>query len=123
MTVELPKDAEGREIPLDTVVLYDSCGTKVSVKEFLFRTLVESQKTEWTIEAQYEGNMYYNSFRPKDAWHSARQIYTGRLAYENPAWSRRPNRPADNHSHLRQMRRRVAVRHHVRELPILRDGD
>lgn len=36
MSVELPKDAEGREIPLDTVVLFghydalcglDSCGT------------------------------------------------------------------------------------------------
>ncbi|VWM02381.1 Uncharacterised protein [Collinsella aerofaciens] len=66
MTVELPKDAEGREIPLDTKVLYDLCGTKVSVKEFLFRTLVESQKTEWTIEAQYEGNMYYNSFKPEN---------------------------------------------------------
>ncbi len=49
MNIELPKDAEGREIPLDTEVLYDSCGTKVSVKEFLFRTLVESQKTEWTM--------------------------------------------------------------------------
>lgn len=66
MSIELPKDAEGREIPLDTKVLYNLCGTKVSVKEFLFRTLVESQKTEWTIEAQYEGNLYFNSFRPKD---------------------------------------------------------
>ena len=64
--IDLPKDAEGREIPLDTEVLYDSCGTKVSVKEFLFRTLAESQKIEWTIKAQYEGNLYYNSFRPKD---------------------------------------------------------
>lgn len=64
--IELPKDAEGREIPLDAEVLYDSCGTKVSVKEFLFRTLIESQKTEWTIKAQYEGNLYYNSFKPKN---------------------------------------------------------
>ncbi len=64
--IELPKDAEGREIPLDTEVLYDSCETKVSVKEFLFRTLVESQKTEWTIKAAYEGNLYYNSFKPKN---------------------------------------------------------
>lgn len=66
MNIELPKDAEGREIPLDTKVLYDLCGTKVSVKEFLSRTLVESQKTEWTIEAEYEGNLYYNSFKPKN---------------------------------------------------------
>jgi hypothetical protein len=64
--IDLPKDAEGREIPLDTEVLYDECGTKVSVKEFLSRTLVESQKTEWTIKAQYEGNLYYNSFKPKN---------------------------------------------------------
>lgn len=64
--IELPKDAEGREIPLDAEVLYDSCGTKVSVKEFLFRTLIESQKTEWTIKDQYEGNLYYNSFKPKN---------------------------------------------------------
>lgn len=64
--IELPKDGEGREIPLDTEVLYDSCGTKVSVKEFLSRTLVESQKTEWTIKAAYEGNLYYNSFKPKN---------------------------------------------------------
>lgn len=64
--IELPKDAEGREIPLDTEILYDEDGTKVSVKEFLFRTLVESQKTEWTIKAQYEGNLYYNSFKPKN---------------------------------------------------------
>lgn len=66
MTIELPKDAEGREIPLDTEVLYDSCGTKVSVKEFLSRTSVENQRTGWTIKAAYEGNIDYNSFRAKD---------------------------------------------------------
>lgn len=66
MSIELPKDAEGREIPLDTEVLYDECGTKVSVKEFLSRTLVESQKNSWTIKAQYEENMYYNSFKPEN---------------------------------------------------------
>lgn len=66
MSIELPKDAEGREIPLDTEALYDECGTKVSVKEFLSRTLVESQKNSWTIKAQYEGNFYYNSFKPKN---------------------------------------------------------
>lgn len=65
MNIELPRDARGREIPLDTKVLYDMCGTKVSVKEFLSRTLVESQKTGWTIKAQYEGNIDYNSFKPK----------------------------------------------------------
>lgn len=66
MSIELPKDAKGREIPLDTTVLYDSCGTKVSVKEFISRTLVESQRTGWRIKAAYEGNIDYNSFKPKN---------------------------------------------------------
>lgn len=66
MNIELPRDARGREIPLDTEVLYDMCGTKVSVKEFLSRTLVESQRTGWTIKAAYEGNIDYNSFNPKN---------------------------------------------------------
>lgn len=69
MNVELPKDHEGREIPFDTKVLYNLCGTKVSVKEFISRTLVESQKkTEWTIKAEYEGNLYYSSFKPEDMY-------------------------------------------------------
>ena len=59
----MPRDAE---IPLDTEVLYDECGTKVSVKEFLSGTSVENRRTEWTIKAAYEGNFYYNSFKPKN---------------------------------------------------------
>ena len=36
MTVELPKDAEGREIPLDTVVLYDKEGKRREVDCYTF---------------------------------------------------------------------------------------
>ena len=36
MTVELPKDAEGREIPLDTEVLYDKDGKELRVKRIEF---------------------------------------------------------------------------------------
>ena len=69
MSVELPKDAEGRVIPLDTEVLYDSCGRKVSVKEFISRTLVERQATNWTIKAQYdEVGIEYYSFKPKNMY-------------------------------------------------------
>lgn len=38
MTVELPKDAEGREIPLDTVALYDDDGNVYSVRRFIYTT-------------------------------------------------------------------------------------
>lgn len=91
MTIELPKDADGREIPLDTEVLYDMCETKVSVKEFLFRTLVESQRTQWTIKAAYEGNFYYNSFKPEnmhltppDSWEKLEEDMTRAINAPKP---------------------------------------
>lgn len=34
--IELPKDAEGREIPLDTVALYDDDGNVHSVRRFIY---------------------------------------------------------------------------------------
>lgn len=38
MRIELPKDAEGREIPLDTVALYDDDGNVYSVRRFIYTT-------------------------------------------------------------------------------------
>lgn len=36
MSVELPKDAEGREIPLDTEVLYDKDGKEIEVSRWQY---------------------------------------------------------------------------------------
>lgn len=36
--IKLPKDAEGREIPLDTVALYDDDGNVHSVRRFIYTT-------------------------------------------------------------------------------------
>ena len=36
MSVELPKDAEGREIPLDTEVLYDKDGKEIGVSRYQY---------------------------------------------------------------------------------------
>lgn len=38
MSVELPKDANGCEIPLDTVALYDDDGNVYSVRRFIYTT-------------------------------------------------------------------------------------
>lgn len=38
MSVELPKDAEGREMPLDTAALYDDDGNVYSVRRFIYTT-------------------------------------------------------------------------------------
>lgn len=36
MSIELPKDAEGREIPLDTVALFDDDGNVHSIRRFIY---------------------------------------------------------------------------------------
>lgn len=36
MSIELPKDAEGREIPLDTVALYDDSGHVHNIRRFMY---------------------------------------------------------------------------------------
>lgn len=36
MSIELPKDADGREIPLDTVALYDDDGNVYSIRRFIY---------------------------------------------------------------------------------------
>lgn len=38
MAIKLPRDAEGREIPLDTVALYDDDGNVHSVRRFIYTT-------------------------------------------------------------------------------------
>ncbi len=38
MAIGLPEDAEGREIPLDTVALYDDDGNVRSVRRFIYTT-------------------------------------------------------------------------------------
>lgn len=37
MNIELPKDAEGREIPLNTSVLYDENGKKLHITSFTYK--------------------------------------------------------------------------------------
>lgn len=45
MTIELPKDADGREIPLDTKVLYDRHGCKNLVTSFMY--VIRAEPDSW----------------------------------------------------------------------------
>lgn len=47
MTVELPKDADGREIPLDTKRLYDADGVPVSIRAFRYNP----HECFWRVES------------------------------------------------------------------------
>lgn len=65
MSVELPKDAEGREIPLDTECLYSHGGEKQDVLSFTYYR----KKDRWEIET---ATRFINStclyLTPLDSW-------------------------------------------------------
>lgn len=49
--IELPRDAEGREIPLDTACMYDCNGDSISITRWCFMTRLDpmvSEKNIWT---------------------------------------------------------------------------
>ena len=57
--IELPKDAEGREIPLDTKVLYNDIGVGYEVNRFTFGFDVSTHEGEWTAMSYGTGDMVY----------------------------------------------------------------
>ena len=68
MTVELPKDAEGREIPLDTEALYDKDGKEIEVSRYQYYPKVGPGY--WNIRS--ERNKFYGQdevyLTPPDSW-------------------------------------------------------
>lgn len=65
MTVELPKDAEGRDIPLDTECLYTCNGEKQEVISFAYYR----RKDRWEVETDtYIFNSIYLYITKPDSW-------------------------------------------------------
>lgn len=62
--IELPKDHEGREIPLDTEVLYDNNGVKFNVDEFKLCALPSSRTSFWTTRGVFEDEEEKCNFLP-----------------------------------------------------------
>lgn len=58
--IELPKDAEGREIPLDTKVLYNDRGVGYEVNRFTFGVDVITHEVEWTACSYGTWDMVYH---------------------------------------------------------------
>lgn len=70
MSVELPKDAEGRDIPLDTTTLYAADGTPRDVSYFRYYPKCKSTEQSWHIVSMSgfigrASRMYLN---PPDSW-------------------------------------------------------
>ena len=70
MTVELPKDANGREIPLDVEFLYNANGESVKPYSFTFRRYDgfcwEMRLVGAPEDLVYETNSFY--LTPPDSW-------------------------------------------------------
>lgn len=65
MSVKLPKDAKGREIPFDTECLYTHDGEKQSVLSFTYYR----EKDRWEIETDtYIVHSIYLYITPPDSW-------------------------------------------------------
>ena len=72
MNIELPKDAEGREIPLDTVVLFSRSGEAHNIVRWIYTTDFETwtESNMWRAIAENHraldpGLMYLT---PPDGW-------------------------------------------------------
>lgn len=48
--ITLPKDAEGKEVPLDTELLYDEYGNQRNIVKFIYHHDCETGAEEWTVE-------------------------------------------------------------------------
>lgn len=73
--VELPKDAEGRYIPLDTEAMYDANGKKVHITSFTYRCDVHGLWSQWKvfspdITGEKDGMLPADSLylTPPDSW-------------------------------------------------------
>lgn len=72
MTIEMPKDAEGREIPLDTVVLFGGNGNVYNIARWIYTTDFEtwSESNTWRAIAEnhraLDPELMY--LTPPDTW-------------------------------------------------------
>lgn len=70
-SIELPKDAEGREIPLDTEALYDKSGERLAI--YAWEYVPQLKHSRWMMRflfddphCEYYPDEYY--LTPPDSW-------------------------------------------------------
>lgn len=71
--IELPKDAEGREIPLDTKVLYNDDGECFEVNRFTYSVVQTIPGLKWGVvfmncRYDYCSSFYLTPPEPPDSW-------------------------------------------------------
>lgn len=76
--IELPKDAEGREIPLDTKVLYNEDGKCFKVNRFTYSVVQTMPGLKWGVVFMdclfdYCSSFYLAPPEPPDSWEKLEQ--------------------------------------------------
>ena len=84
MSVELPKDAEGREIPLDTVALFNRDGNVYSIVRWTFTTdfdLSDGWSNKWRAITDrgfaLDPALVYLTTPEPDTWEKLERTWTG----------------------------------------------
>ena len=71
--IELPKDAEGRDIPLDTKVLYDADGNQYEVSRFTYSVLRDCDNWEVVFVTGYDRYASETLLKPSDSWEKLKE--------------------------------------------------
>lgn len=89
MSVELPKDAEGREIPFDTEVLYDRYGYKNNVQAFAYFIRTDTWRVKFMSRTSYfaTSDMYLDEH---DRWEKLDEDLHAAVVCEDSPQLRRP---------------------------------
>lgn len=92
--IELPKDAEGREIPLDTKVLYNEDGKCFKVNRFTYSMVQTMPGLKWGVvfmDCQYDycSSFYLTPPETPDSWEKLeedlRRAVEERNEFDSPA--------------------------------------
>lgn len=70
--IELPKDADGNEVPLDTTVLYDNEGDPYEISRFTYSPRCKIPEDAWSIMYGPDSDFYmrvsHMHLTPPDSW-------------------------------------------------------
>ena len=85
--IELPKDAEGREIPLDTKILYNEDGKCFKVNRFTYSVVQTIPGLKWGVVFMdclydYCSSFYLTPLEPPDSWEKLEEDF-GRCIEES----------------------------------------
>ena len=87
MSVELPRDAEGREIPLDTVVLFNARGDAFNIVRWIYTTDFETWSESNTWRAIEKSHRAFNPemmyLTPPDSWEKLEEDLDRCIAGDN----------------------------------------